>query len=189
MLKGIKQVDIEGQIGDAQGRVDPVYGWAPDYLARTLRVLDVHPEENFDQEVETAAGKTPQACLRLMQNRAWEPTRADHTVRIIDELDQLMKSARRSGPVGVDIPNDIRARSKFEALDERAAFADRFRKIQSPDTRVLACHAPYHTQSIIAATVQHYHQLKLTAIPLLEITGILAQHRFDPALFIVSRYE
>ena len=48
MLEGIEQVDVKGEVGDAQGRMDFLDRRAARDFAGTLRVLDMHPEQGLD---------------------------------------------------------------------------------------------------------------------------------------------
>lgn len=50
----------------------------------------------------------------------------------------------------------------------------------------MGCDLFNHTQGIITAAVQDDHELKPAAVIVSEVSAKLAQHRFDPRLFVVS---
>src|SRR5437588_12375210 len=97
-----------------------------------------------------------------------------------------MKRARRRCAIGIDIANEISSGRKCESFDERAAFADRVRKIQRANERKFGGYFLHDTERVIAATVENDHQLEFAFILVAKVSSVLAQYRLDPRLFIVS---
>ena len=52
---------------------------------------------------------------------------------------------------------------------------------------IIRADAPHHAERVVRAAVEHDDQLELALVMLLEVAGIVPQHRFDAALFVVSR--
>src|SRR2546421_5825143 len=111
-------------------------GGAADDLARTLSVLDMHLEEYFDDDVETATSKSAEPRLGLMKDGVRKPARTDNTIGTIDELHQFVERARRRSAVGINITDHVRGGCQLEPFNQCAAFADGVRKIKGADGRV-----------------------------------------------------
>src|SRR5207245_343216 len=151
----IQQVDVKGEVSDAQRRVNGFHGGAAHDFTRALGVLDVHPEERFDSQVEATAGKTAQAGLSLVQNRTGQPTRANHTIGSVDQLDQCVEGLRRRRSVGIDVTDNISGRRELESFNEGTTFADRIREVQGADERVTCRNALDGPQGVVATTIEH----------------------------------
>ena len=134
-----------------------------------------------------AAGELPLAALLDVQHRARQPARADDAIRLADVLHQIVKRVRRRGAVGVHVADQVRQRRQLESFDERAALADGLREFQRADRRIIRADALHDAERVVRAAVEHDDELELAVVMLLEIAGIVAQHRFDAALFVVSR--
>ena len=116
-----------------------------------------------------------------------QPARADDTVHAGDAPDQLVKRVRRRRAVGIHVADEVGQWGKLEPFDERAAFADGVREFQRLTAGIIRADTLHHGKGVVGAAVEHDDQLELALVLLLEVAGIVPQHRFDAALFIVSR--
>ena len=62
LLQGIEQVDIKGDIGNAERGMDFFNGRAPHDFGPTLRILDIHPEEQLYERMKQPAENPPLGC-------------------------------------------------------------------------------------------------------------------------------
>src|ERR1019366_10689403 len=97
-------------------------GLAPHHLGPALRVPEVHPKQELDDEMKRAAGEPSLAALLDVEYGPRQPARADDTVHAADVLYQLMIGVWWGGPVGIHVADEVGQRSQLEALDQRAAF-------------------------------------------------------------------
>ena len=127
--------------------------------------------------------------MRLMNDRTTHPTRADDAIGPGGVPDQVKKRPRWRRAVGIHIANQVRVFREFEAFDECAAFADGLAKFQRVDRGKFRRDAPDHAQRVVGATVEHDDDLEITGVVPPEKFRIIAQHRFDAALLVVSRNQ
>ena len=104
--------------------------------------------------MESAARKPPVARLRLVDDRARQPARTNDAIHRANFFHQIQIGAWRRGPVRVHVTDQVRVAGELEALDERAALADRRRKIQPADGGKILGHALHHAERVIAASVE-----------------------------------
>src|SRR5208283_1076909 len=107
VLEGVEEVDIEGQVRNAQARVHFFNRAAAHYFAGTLSVLDVKPEQGLDDQMEAAAGELAEPGLGLVQYSASQPARPNDAVRLVQQFDQVEKGVRGRGAVGIDVTHDV----------------------------------------------------------------------------------
>jgi len=184
-----EQIHIEREVGDAQRRMNFFHGFATHQFARALRVLDVQPEKQFDDGMKTPADEAAQPRLLLEQDGIRQPARADDAIRLADFFHQFQKRVRRRRAVGIHIADQIRVQCQFKALDERAALADRLLEFQRPNRREFRRDALDHPERIVGAAVEHDDELEFAEIMRAKELRVVAQHRFDAALLVVSRNE
>src|SRR5438105_4636983 len=89
-------------------------------FAGTLGVLDMHPEQGFDQNMETTAGEPAHPWLGLMQDRSWKPTRTDNAIGFTDPFDQIVEGVRRRGAICINVTNHLRERRELQPFDQCA---------------------------------------------------------------------
>ena len=123
----------------------------------------------------------------MMDDRSRHPTRADHAIGLGGVPDQIEKGARRRRAVGVHVTNQVRVLREFEAFDEGAAFADGLAEFQRVNGGEFRRHAPNHAEGVVGATVEHDDDLEFAGIISPEKLRVIAQHRIDAALLVVSR--
>ena len=159
------------------------------HLRAALRVVDVQPEEQLHDGVKHPAGELPVAGLRLVNDRIRQPARADHAVRIVNVPDQLQKCARRGRAVGVHVTDQIAEGRELEAFDERAALADGFLEFSGADNGKFRRDRLHDAQRVVRAAVEDDDDLEFAGIVVLKKSRVVAQHRFDAALLVISRNE
>ena len=160
------------------------------HLGPALRVVDVQPEKQLHDGVKPPAGESPVAGLRLMNDRIRQPARADDAVRAANVPDQIQERPRRRRPVGIHVADQIAEGGELEAFDERAALANRLLEFQHPKhRRKFRRDPPNHSERVVGAAVEHDDELEFAGIIFLEKLRVVAQHRFDAALLVVSRNQ
>ncbi len=169
--------------------MDFFHGGAPHHFGAALGVPDVHAEKKLHDAVKNPAGKSPPPRLHLVQHRPRQPARANHAIRLGHVPDQVQKRRRGRGPVGIHVADQIGARRQAQPLDQCPALANGRGKFQGADFGKFRRHPLHHVRGIVPATVEHHHQLELALVIPPEKLGVAAQHRFDPILLVVSRYQ
>src|SRR5581483_2218788 len=188
-LQRVEQVYVEREVGGKECVVDLFDGGAAHHLGRALRVLDVEPEQSLDYGVKAAAGEAAQARLALVQNRAGKPARTDHAVRLVAQLREFEERLGTRGAVGVHVTDQIGHRRQAQTFDQRAALADRLGIFESADRGIFLRHAADHADGVVAAAIEHHHELELARVMFLGVLGVFNQHRLDAVLLIVRRDE
>jgi len=189
VFEGIEQVDIEGHVRNAEGGMDFFNRLAAHDLGSALGILNVHPKKQSHYQMERAAGELTAAALLHMQDSSWHPARSDHAVRLVSPANQRMEGRRGGCAIGIDIADQVRQGGEFEAFDQGPALADRIRNVQSGDGGIIGSYALDDVEGMVAAAVEDHNELEIPMIILLEIAGVVAQHRFDAALLVISRDE
>jgi hypothetical protein len=156
-------------------------------FAGALCVFDMHPEQSFDDDMEAAAGELPYFRLFLVENGAFEPTGANHTIRFAAPPYQVVKGSRRSCAVSIDVSNQISQWGKFQSFDERSAFANSFGEIQKAYEWIFGCNFLDDTKGVVLATVEYDDELKFSPVLLLKVTAILAENWLNAALLVIGR--
>jgi len=182
-----KKIDVERHVCNEERRQNLLHRRPAHHLRAALRVVNIHPEGKLHDPMEHAARKTPLPRLYLVQNRARYPSRTNHAIRLFPMADQFRKRRGRRRPVCVHVTNQIRQRSQFQPLDQRAAFPNRRRKLQRGNFRKFLLDFFHHAARVVAAPIQHHHQLEFSRIMPPKIRRILAQNRLNPILLVVGR--
>jgi len=102
---------------------------------------------------------------------------------------QIKKGMGRRGAVGVHVTDQIRVHREFEALDQRAALANRRLEFQRADDGEFGGDAPDDADGVVGAAVEHDDDLEFAGIMRAKELRVVAQHRFDAALLVISRNE
>jgi len=186
-LERIEEIDVEGDVGDAQGGVNFLHGLAPHDLGAALRVFDAHAEEKFHEHVKDAAEDAAFHGLGLLQNGAGNPTRTDGAIDFLAVANEVQEGGRGSRSVGVHVTNQIGLGPEAEAFDEGAAFADGGLEFEPADNGKVGSGGFNDAEGVVAATVEHDHDLEFGGVVGAKIGGVFAQDGPDPLLFIVSR--
>src|ERR1039457_6160060 len=118
--------------------------------------------------MKNAAGKFPVSRLRLVDDRAGQPARADDTIRSVDAFHQIQKRARRRRAVGVRVADDIAERGELETFDERAALADGRAEFQPAHLGEIRRDALDDAERVVRAAVEDDEDAELAGIILLE---------------------
>ena len=189
MFERVKQVDVKREIRDAQCRMNFFDGGSPGNFARALGVLDVHPEQRFDDQMKTAARETPQTRLGLAQHRSGQPARTYDAISAISHLNKIVKGVRGRCTVGIHVTDEISMGREFQPLDQRTAFADGVRKIERGDKWKVRGNFFDDAERVIAAAIEHHHQLEFSGVLVPKISTVFAQHRFDPGFLVVGRNQ
>src|SRR5277367_3468870 len=136
-----------------------------------------------------AAGELAVARLRLMDDRARQPARADDAIRRADLFHQIQKRVWWRRAVGVHITDQIAERREPETLDECAALADGRAEFQRAHLGKIRRDFMDDAESVVRAAVEDDEDAELAGIILLEKLRVIAQHRFDARFFVVSRNQ
>ena len=102
---------------------------------------------------------------------------------------QLQKRARRRRAVGVRVADEIAARRELEPLDERAALVDGLLEFQPADGGKFRRDFLDDAEGVVRAAVEHNDDLEVAGIMRPKELRVIAQHRFDAALLVVSRNQ
>lgn len=129
------------------------------------------------------------AGLRLVKNRALDPTRADDAIGIVTVIYQIEKSRRASRAIGVDVANQVGSGGQLEALDECAAFANRRGIIQNADFWELSVNLVDDADGVVTAAVGDDEKLKIAFVVPSKELGVIPQNGLYPALLIVRRNQ
>ena len=144
---------------------------------------------NLHDEMKRAAGEPAAAGLRLMNDRIRQPARADDAIRFADVLDQFQKRVRRRRAVGVHVADQIPVRRELEALDERAALADGLLEFVRADGGKFRRDLLDDAERVVRAAVEDDDDLEFAGIMRAKELRVIAQHRFDAALLVISRNQ
>src|ERR1019366_10663832 len=133
------------------------------------------------------ADESPVPSLRLMNDRIRQPARADDAVRVANVPDQIQERPRRRRAVGIHVTYQIAEGCELEAFDERAALANRLLEFQrAQNLRKFPRYTPNHPERVVGAAVEHNDELEFAGIIFSEKLRVVAQHRVDAALLVVS---
>src|SRR5262245_42696798 len=88
--------------------------------------------------------------------------------------------------VRIDVSDQVGQRGELETFDERAALSNGFRELQRADRPMMTRNVPNDADRIIDATVEHDNQLELAGVILFEVSGVIPEHRFNPALLVIG---
>ena len=141
--------------------------------------------------MKSPAGELPLACLLLVQHRTRQPARADDAVRLRSHAaapnreTRAAASRRRRPRSRSDPPADASLSPSMSAPPLPMGSGNS----RLTDDGNSCRDALHHAERVVRQPLSTTTSLEFAVVILLEIPGIVAQHRFDAAFFVVGRNQ